>query len=140
MAKATTSAQHFLECENCEENPATFHCKTCSGHLCEPCKMKHNMTKLTRNHMILPLTSNNEEMLDLLVCSNHAKKDTRVELHKDQCNETVSSQCYIKSHNGHSVDSLTVYKKIRIVLTTPIWVFCGKTTKAKIFIFNHISF
>lgn len=38
MAKASTSAQHYLECDNCEENPATFLCKACEGRLCEPLK------------------------------------------------------------------------------------------------------
>lgn len=45
MANVVLSAQHYLECENCEENPAIFMCKTCPGHLCENCKTEHEMKK-----------------------------------------------------------------------------------------------
>lgn len=45
MAKASTTAQHFLECEECEENPAKYFCKTCAGHLCESCKNIHERKK-----------------------------------------------------------------------------------------------
>lgn len=95
MAKASLSAQHFLECDNCEENPAQFLCKTCTGHLCEPCKSKHESKKITKNHEIVALTSRNEEMLDLLVCPNHAKK--KLECYCDRCEEPVCTDCIIES-------------------------------------------
>lgn len=41
MATANVTAQHFVECDSCEENPANFLCKTCPGHLCETCKTEH---------------------------------------------------------------------------------------------------
>lgn len=112
MAKASLSAQHFLECDNCEENPAQFLCKTCTGHLCEPCKSKHESKKITKNHEIVALTSRNEEMLDLLVCPNHAKK--KLECYCDRCEEPVCTDCIIESHNGHSVKSMsTAYKEFK---------------------------
>lgn len=46
MANVVLSAQHYLECENCEENPAKFVCKTCPGHLCENCKSEHVKKKI----------------------------------------------------------------------------------------------
>lgn len=110
MAKTSTSAQHYLECDNCEENPAKFLCKMCAGHLCEQCKSKHERKKITRNHEILPLTSTNQELLDLLMCPNHEKK--KLECYCDRCSEPVCTECIIQSHNGHSVKSLTtVYKE-----------------------------
>lgn len=57
MAKASTTAQHFLECEECEENPAKYFCKTCAGHLCELCKNIHERKKITKNHEILPVVN-----------------------------------------------------------------------------------
>lgn len=112
MAKASTSAQHYLECDNCEENPAQFLCKVCAGYLCEPCKIKHKKKKITRNHVILPLTSQNEEMLDLLFCPDHTKK--KLECFCDSCKEPVCTECIIRSHNGHSVKSMnTAYKEFK---------------------------
>lgn len=112
MAKAPPSAQHYVECDNCEENPAKFLCKTCAGHLCEPCKNKHERKKITRDHDILPLNSRNEDMLDLFLCPNHAMK--KIECYCIPCGEPVCTDCIIESHNGHSVKSLaTVYKELK---------------------------
>lgn len=51
MAKASTSAQHYVECEKCKKNPATFLCKTCDGRLCEPCKINHETKRITRESL-----------------------------------------------------------------------------------------
>lgn len=110
MAKASTSAQHYVGCDNCEENPATFLCKECVGRLCEPCKINHEKKKITRNHEILLLTSKNEEMLDILLCPYHAKK--KLVCYCTCCSEAVCTDCIDNSHNGHSVKSLSnVYKE-----------------------------
>lgn len=104
------SAQHFLECDNCEENPSKFLCKSCPGYLCENCKIEHEKKKMTRSHEIVALTSHNEDMVDLLFCSNHAKK---LECYCDHCKEPVCTDCIIQSHNGHPLKSLsTVYKEL----------------------------
>lgn len=112
MAKASLSAQHFLECDNCEENPAQFLCKTCTGHLCEPCKSIHESKKITKNHEIVSLASRKADMLDLLLCPNHAKKN--LECYCDRCEEPVCTDCIIESHNGHSVKSMsTAYREFK---------------------------
>lgn len=111
MSKISTSAQHYLECDNCEENPAKFLCKICAGHLCEGCKSKHEKRKLTRNHEIVSLISNNEEMIDLLYCTKHPKK--KLECYCNRCRKPVCTDCITKSHKGHSLESLSeVYKGI----------------------------
>lgn len=111
MARSSTSAQHYVGCDNCEENPATFLCKACEGRLCEPCKINHEKKKITRNHEILPLTSKNEEMLDILLCPYHAKK--KLVCYCTRCSEAVCTDCIDNSHNGHSVKSLfNVYKEL----------------------------
>lgn len=111
MARGPASFQHYLECDNCEENSAKFICKTCAGNLCEPCKNKHEKKKINRNHEILSLNSNNEEMLDLYLCPKHAKK--RLECYCTPCSEPVCTDCILQSHNGHSVESLSkVHQKI----------------------------
>lgn len=110
MENVVLSAQHYLGCENCEENPAIFMCKTCPGHLCENCKTEHEMKKMTKSHDIISLKSNNEDLVDLLCCSDHAKK--KLECYCNICREPVCTDCIIQSHNGHSVKSLTtVYKE-----------------------------
>lgn len=110
MAKKSTAAQHFLECDNCEEHPAKFLCKTCPGHLCEICKTEHEKKKMTRSHEVVSLISNNENMVDLLYCTEHTKK--KLECYCNRCKEPVCTDCIIQSHNGHSVESLsTVYKR-----------------------------
>lgn len=111
MAKKSTPAQHFLQCDNCDENPAKFLCKICPGHLCSACKCEHERKKMTRTHDIVSLTSNNEEMLDLLYCPDHLKK--KVECYCNSCERPVCTECILDSHNGHSVQALSkVYRNI----------------------------
>lgn len=115
MSKTSTSAQHYLECDNCEENPAKFLCKICAGHLCERCKSKHEKKKLTRNHEIVSLISNNEEMIELLYCTKHTKK--KLECYCNRCSKPVCTDCIVRAHKGHSVKSLSeVYKELTHLL------------------------
>lgn len=112
MYKASTSAQHYLECENCEENPAMFLCKTCPGHLCENCRSEHEHKKITRNHNIISISSNNEDVVELLFCTDHTKK--KLECYCNPCEKPVCTECIVQSHNGHAVKSLSVvYNKIK---------------------------
>lgn len=106
MYKASTSAQHYLECENCEENPAMFLCKTCPGHLCENCRSEHEQKKITRNHEIISISSNNEDIVELLFCTDHTKK--KLECYCDRCGKPVCTECIVQSHNGHAVQSLSI--------------------------------
>lgn len=41
MGNSSSTAQHYLECDSCEENPAQYFCKMCAGYLCEQCKSEH---------------------------------------------------------------------------------------------------
>lgn len=108
----TTSAQHYSECGNCEEAPAEFLCKTCPGNLCENCKNEHKMKKITTGHEIVPLTSNTEEMVHILYCTDHTKK--RLDCFCNKCRKPVCTDCIIHTHNGHSVDSLSnVYAQFK---------------------------
>lgn len=107
MAKTSSSAQHYLECDNCEENPAQYFCKMCAGHLCETCKSDHGKRKITRNHEIVSMTSNNENLVDLMYCSTHTNK--KLECYCNLCKEPVCTDCIIRSHNGHSVKSLSTF-------------------------------
>lgn len=106
MANSSSlTAQHYLECDSCEENSVQYFCKMCAGHLCEQCKSEHGKKKITRNHEIISFTSNNEDMLDILYCADHTKK--KLECYCNQCSEPVCTDCIIQSHSGHSVKSLT---------------------------------
>lgn len=93
MAKKSSSAQHFLECNNCEEKPAKFLCKTCPDHLCENCKTDHEKKKMTRSHEIVFLKSNNKDMVDLLYCTEHTKK--KLQCYCNRCKEPVCTDCII---------------------------------------------
>lgn len=79
----------------------------CEGHLCEQCKSEHGKKKITRSHEIVSLTSNNEDMLDIMNCADHTKK--KIECFCNQCSELVCTDCIILSYNGHSVKSLSQY-------------------------------
>ncbi|XP_062601242.1 E3 ubiquitin-protein ligase TRIM71-like [Saccostrea cucullata] len=108
---AKSFAQHFLECENCEENPAQFLCKTCPGHLCETCKTDHETKKITKNHEIIHLHKNKEGTMGLLYCGKHTVN--KLEWYCSPCKEPVCSKCLIEFHNGHKLDDLAaIYQKI----------------------------
>lgn len=111
MAKSSSSAQHYMECDNCEEKAAKFLCKTCVGNLCEPCQSGHLKKKITRNHEIVSLASH-DDMVDIFYCTEHTKK--KLECYCNRCRKPLCTDCIIQSHNGHSVKHLsTVYKEIK---------------------------
>ncbi|XP_062582648.1 E3 ubiquitin-protein ligase Trim36-like [Saccostrea cucullata] len=115
MATARSFAQHFIECENCEENPAQFLCKTCVGHLCEICKTEHESRKLTKNHELIHLHKNKEGTLGLLYCEKHNLN--KLEWYCSPCKEPVCAKCLMESHNGHKMDDLAkVHKEIKTAL------------------------
>lgn len=70
--------------------------------------------KITHNHEIVSLTSNNGDMLDILYCTEHTKK--KLECFCNQCRGPVCTNCILQSHNGHSVKSLTQFYKEYTVL------------------------
>ncbi|XP_048751003.1 tripartite motif-containing protein 45-like isoform X2 [Ostrea edulis] len=112
MATASSFAQHYIECENCEENPAKFLCKTCPGHLCVSCKSEHERRKITQNHDIIHLASEKGDMMELLYCSEHRTK--KLECYCSPCQKPVCTRCIIETHNGHKVETLaTVYNRIK---------------------------
>lgn len=83
----------------------------CIGNLCEPCKIKHGKKKISQNHEIVPLTSRNEEMLNLLTCETHKKK---LKCYCKRCRELVCSECVLHSHSQHFLISMsTVYKEYK---------------------------
>ncbi|XP_062573229.1 E3 ubiquitin-protein ligase TRIM45-like [Saccostrea cucullata] len=109
---AESFAQHYIECENCEESPAQYLCKTCAGHLCETCKTEHMKRKITKNHDIIHLISDKGEGMELLYCSEHTTK--KLDCFCCPCEKPVCVKCLMETHNGHKVDNLaTVYKKIK---------------------------
>lgn len=112
MATANVTAQHFVECDSCEENPANFLCKTCPGHLCDTCKTEHEKKRMSQNHEIVNLGAGNDKVVDLLFCAKHTNK--KLECYCVQCNNPICTDCIIKSHNSHFVRALSsVYKEIR---------------------------
>lgn len=99
-------------CDSCEEEAAEFLCKTCPGHLCPNCKVEHERKKITRNHEIVLLTSKNDDMTELLYCTDHNNK--KLECYCNLCNKPVCTECIVNAHNGHSVKLLsTVLNEVR---------------------------
>lgn len=109
MANADTSAQHYLECEDCEERPSKFLCKTCSGHLCETCREEHKMKKLTCDHVVVPLTSNNLTIDENMYCPEHRIK--KLEYYCIPCEKFVCTKCIGVFHSDHATKSLTTERR-----------------------------
>lgn len=99
-----------MECDICEEKPAKFLCKTCSGHLCEKCKSEHAKTKMFKKHEVVPWESN-EDLVSILHCTDHTKK---LECFCDRCEKPVCTECMLFFHNGHCIKSLSDgYREIK---------------------------
>ena len=112
MAAKTASAQHFVECDQCEEKPAQYFCKTCPGQLCKECKTEHKNRKITKNHEISDFNTKNEAFSGLLYCSDHKRK--QIECFCENCKIPICTECIIESHNGHAIQKLTTaYKDIQ---------------------------
>ncbi|XP_056001981.1 E3 ubiquitin-protein ligase TRIM71-like [Ostrea edulis] len=112
MATAISFAQHYIECENCEENPAQFLCKTCSGHLCDACKAEHERRKITRNHEVIHLTSEKGDIMERLYCSKH--RNEKLKCYCSPCQTPVCTHCLLETHNCHEVENLAiVYSRIQ---------------------------
>ncbi|XP_078329967.1 E3 ubiquitin-protein ligase TRIM36-like isoform X1 [Crassostrea virginica] len=110
-------AQHFVECDECEDDPAIFFCKTCPGNLCEKCKSQHKIRKITKNHEIKEFGTDNEELVDFLYCSDHKTK--RIECYCDPCKKPVCTDCIVLFHNGHVVRTISsAYKEIKEEMQT----------------------
>lgn len=112
MAVSVSSAQHYLECGQCEEYPAKFVCKTCRGNLCKKCKTEHENRQITKNHVIYQLKIYKEEAIGQLNCADHYSK--QLECFCCPCKKPVCTECIVWSHNGHAVQPLSVaYREIR---------------------------
>ena len=114
MAAELVQAQHFVECDECEKNPAKFVCKTCPGNLCDKCKTEHGNRKISKNHAITEFNTEYDDLVDFLYCSDHKTK--RLECFCDPCKKPVCTDCIVSSHNGlgHAVKALSeTYKDIK---------------------------
>lgn len=112
MAVSVSSAQHYLECGQCEEYPAKFVCKTCRGNLCKKCKTEHENRQITKNHVIYQLKIYKEEAIGQLNCADHYSK--QLECFCCPCKKPVCTECIVWSHNGHAVQPLSIaYREIR---------------------------
>ncbi|XP_061191011.1 E3 ubiquitin-protein ligase TRIM45-like [Saccostrea echinata] len=105
-------AQHYIECANCEEQPAQYLCKTCPGNLCVDCKRDHMRRKISKNHTVVPLTADETRKLIFPNCVEH--KERKLECYCTVCKAPVCMECMMGAHNGHKVDNLEmVFEKIR---------------------------
>ncbi|XP_078329970.1 E3 ubiquitin-protein ligase TRIM45-like isoform X2 [Crassostrea virginica] len=117
MTTYQSRAQHFVECDECEDDPAIFFCKTCPGNLCEKCKSKHKIRKITKNHEIKEFGADDEESVDFLYCSDHKTK--KIECYCDPCKKPVCTDCIVLFHNGHVVRTISsAYKEIKEEMQT----------------------
>lgn len=112
MAASLGSAQHYIECDNCEENPAKYICKTCPGNLCENCKTEHENRKITKDHEVTDLKTGRRYFDFYLNCPDHKSK--KLECFCDSCEKPICTECIVLFHNGHAVQSLSAaYKEIK---------------------------
>ena len=108
MAANFTFAQHLVQCDECEKNPATYVCKTCPGRLCDECKAKHEQRKITKTHDITEFSTQKTEFLELRYCSEH--KEKRFECFCGDCKIPICTECIIESHNGHNIQKFTAVR------------------------------
>lgn len=100
-----------MKCDICEEKPAKFLCKNCSGHLCEKCKSEHAKTKMFKKHEVVPWETN-EDLVSILHCTDHTKK--KLECFCDRCEKPVCTECMLLFHNGHCIKTLSDgYREIK---------------------------
>ena len=112
MAASLGSAQHYIECDNCEENPAEYICKTCPGNLCENCKTEHENRKITKDHEVTDLKTGSRYFDFHISCPDHKSK--KLECFCDSCKTPICTECIVLFHNGHAVQSLSAaYKEIK---------------------------
>lgn len=112
MASSFGSPQHYIECDNCEENPAKYICKTCPGHLCENCKTEHENRKITKDHEVTDFKTGNKDFDCYLFCPDHKAK--KLVCFCDSCKKPVCTECIVLFHNGHTVQSISAaYKEIK---------------------------
>lgn len=105
MANTLQSDQEI--CSYCDKETAQFFCKTCAGHLCWVCRHEHLKRKISQWHEILtaplaPLA--NEEILDVLFCSEHSKE--KLEQFCKSCGCPICKMC-AESHYLHPLEPLS---------------------------------
>lgn len=103
--------EDIMKCDICEEKPAKFLCKNCSGHLCEKCKSEHAKTKMFKKHEVVPWETN-EDLVSILHCTDHTKK--KLECFCDRCEKPICTECMLLFHNGHCIKTLSDgYREIK---------------------------
>ncbi|XP_062605056.1 tripartite motif-containing protein 3-like [Saccostrea cucullata] len=107
MADERSFAQHFIQCDECEEEPAKQYCKNCKGNLCTICTMRHQEKKLTQNHELISLISERKNRKpEFSSCEAHPSRN--LEFYCKPCHTPLCPECLITDHNGHKMEDLMI--------------------------------
>jgi len=94
------------------ENEATSYCLDCQDYLCEFCSKVHKMTKVIKDHQLIPI----EEMKDenqiksitklnpQIYCPIHQQEEMK--LFCEDCKLTICSLC-VDKHSSHKISTLS---------------------------------
>ena len=106
--------QAVVDCDLCESYiKVDWHCTTCPANLCEKCKNLHTSRSNFKKHkvgtrrQVIPKKKEGENYRDNSTfesCSVH--KDVEATLTCVRCKLQVCSECVVKRHNGHELESL----------------------------------
>ncbi|XP_048740712.2 uncharacterized protein DDB_G0279899-like [Ostrea edulis] len=112
MAEGGVGLETVL-CELCEDEPAQFFCRTCSGNLCVNCKVEHKSRKIFYRHDVVKMTLTRKMEKDGYgYCYVHP--ESRYELCCHGCEVPVCTKCISGVHNGHKVtDISSIYLEAR---------------------------
>ena len=106
--------QAVVDCDMCESHiKVDWHCSTCPANLCEKCKNLHISRSNFKKHKVSPrrqgIPKKNDGEIDrgnneFEQCSEH--KDREATLTCVRCKLQVCSECIVKRHNGHELESV----------------------------------
>lgn len=111
------SAQDVVHCTLCQTTEAPMYCKVCHIHLCKDCVQKHSYDS-SKVHNVVSLKQVSTT-LNYPICKKHPNK--QCELHCEQCDNPICTQCNTGEHLGHKqVDISEIYERNKEVLQTDL--------------------
>ncbi|XP_052697169.1 E3 ubiquitin-protein ligase TRIM36-like [Crassostrea angulata] len=95
-------AQHFVECDLCQQ-PVSFFCRQCGVNLCDPCVPIHLRVKSKNGHDIVDYTSKDND--DTCHCDSHPQNDCSA--YCKTCDAPICMLCVSMKHKSHKISELS---------------------------------
>ncbi len=118
-----------LDCQHCQENPATGYCRNCSEFYCGPCTEVHKQWKGFKDHTIATTEEVQAEALNFtsakratMTCSKHPER--QVDMYCETCEQLICQHCVVRTHRDHDYDlvseSLPKHRDTIVVSLQPL--------------------